>query len=173
MPAVYDYVKTIDDIIVSFPPVGVAFILSALPEISTNRGAAGLPPQRRIDYHRYLRLKYQTYMTYLSLAAESQNNNAMAVILQELAIRGFNAYIITNCVPGKFLANCNLMKGVVEILISSKEEKLLQASSEFIMNIAESMEEPVEEKKRRKQNKDGSDYSILNKEFLRRSIWKI
>ena len=166
-PAVYDYVKTIDDIIVSFPPVGVAFILSALPEISTNRGAAGLPPQRRIDYHRYLRLKISNiHDFYLSLAAESQNNNAMAVILQELAIRGFNAYIITNCVPGKFLANCNLMKGVVEILISSKEEKLLQASSEFIMNVAESMEEPVEEKKRRKQNKDGSDYSILNKEFF-------
>ena len=34
------------------------------------------------------------------------------------------------------------------------------------MNVAESMEEPVEEKKRRKQNKDGSDYSILNKEFF-------
>ena len=76
-PAVYDYVKTIDDIIVSFPPVGVAFILSALPEISTNRGAAGLPPQRRIDYHRYLRLKISNiHDFYLSLAAESQNNNA-------------------------------------------------------------------------------------------------
>jgi hypothetical protein len=165
-PAVYDYVKTVDDMIVSFPPVGVAFLLSALPEISTNRGAAGLPPQRRIDYHRYLRLKIPSiHDFFIALAADSSNNN-MSPIKQELAIRGFNAYIVTNCVPGKFLANCNLLKGVVEILITSNEENLLQACSEFVMNVAESIEEPVEEKKKRKESRDGSDYTVLNKEFF-------
>ena len=35
------------------------------------------------------------------------------------------------------------------------------------MSVAESIEEPVaEKKKKRKESRDGSDYSVLNKEFF-------
>ena len=34
------------------------------------------------------------------------------------------------------------------------------------MNVAESIKEPAAEKKKRKESRDGSDYSVLNKEFF-------
>ena len=140
-----------------FPPVRVAFFLSALPEISTNRGAAGLPPQTRIDYHRYLRMKISDiHDFYIALAAKHVDDTAGSIALKELAIRGFNAYVITHCAPGTFLASCNLLKGCVDILCTSCDETLVQASSEFIMNVAESIEEPAAEKKKEKKAETGA-----------------
>ena len=57
----------------------------------------------RIDYHRYLRMKIVTFMTFIALAAKHVDAITGSIALKELAIRGFNAYVISHCVPGTFL----------------------------------------------------------------------
>jgi|UPI000491479C hypothetical protein len=134
-PLVWDYHAAIFDLAKALPPIGYAFFLSVLPEISTCSRSAGLPPKQRIAYKHFLRSKisliHDFFCTFVESSSEPQ--------IQEIAIRGFYYYLTTGCVHGTILSSSRLLKGVFDALCFANEERLLQASRDFIVAAIDSV----------------------------------
>jgi hypothetical protein len=140
-PLIWNYDTAMFELAQVCTPVGVAFFLTALPEISTSQRYAGLPPDDRVTYLNVLRGKSSVIHEFFVNVIENSNDPRV----QEVCMRGFQKYIECRCVHGSILSSSPLLKGVFEALCFATDERLVQASRDFAIASIESIDETSDE----------------------------